>query len=102
MKVVLIGSGGREHALAYQISKSSTLTKLFIIPGNLGTQALGENLSIHGDDEIAEFCENNDIDLVVIGPEKPLVDGLANLLRLKGIYYKLYQLQYKDQEILAS
>ena len=85
MKVVLIGSGGREHALAYQISKSSTLTKLFIIPGNLGTQALGENLSIHGDDEIAEFCENNDIDLVVIGPEKPLVDGLANLLRLKGI-----------------
>jgi phosphoribosylamine--glycine ligase len=85
MNVVLIGSGGREHALAYLISKSPNLTKLYIIPGNPGTQELGENLSIHGDDEIALFCENNKIDLVVIGPEKPLVDGLANLLRLKGI-----------------
>jgi phosphoribosylamine--glycine ligase len=85
MNVVLIGSGGREHALAYQISKSPTLKKLYNIPGNPGTQNLGENLLIQGEENIAEFCENNNIDLVVIGPEKPLVDGLANMLRLKGI-----------------
>jgi phosphoribosylamine---glycine ligase len=85
MNVAIIGSGGREHALAYQISKSPTLTKLFIIPGNPGTEKLGKNISLNDNDEIAEFCIENKIELVVIGPEIPLVNGLANLLRLEGI-----------------
>ena len=85
MKVALIGSGGREHALAYQISKSPSLTKLYILPGNPGTENLGENISLNDSDAIAEFCIENKIDLVVIGPEIPLVNGLANLLRLEGI-----------------
>jgi phosphoribosylamine---glycine ligase len=85
MKVVLIGSGGREHALAYQISKSASLTKLYIAPGNPGTENLGENISLKDNDAVAEFCLREKIDLVVIGPEIPLVYGLANLLRLKGI-----------------
>lgn len=81
--VLLIGSGGREHALAYKISQSQSLKKLFIIPGNPGTNKLGENIPLNPADSesIISFCKGNKIDLVVIGPEKPLVDGLADILR---------------------
>ncbi len=81
--VLLIGSGGREHALAYKISQSKSLKKLFIIPGNPGTKLLGENVILNQDDHsaILKFCAQNKIDLVVIGPEKPLVDGLSDILR---------------------
>jgi phosphoribosylamine--glycine ligase len=85
MNVALIGSGGREHALANQVYKSLSLTNLYIIPGNPGTETLGKNVLLKGNDEIAEFCIKNKIDLVVIGPEQPLVDGLANFLRLEGL-----------------
>ena len=85
--VLLIGSGGREHALAYKISQSKSLNKMFIIPGNPGTKSLGENILLNPDDyqSILEFCNSNKIDLVVIGPEKPLVDGLADILRKNDI-----------------
>ena len=81
--VLLIGSGGREHALAYKISQSQSLKKLYIIPGNPGTKNLGENVSLNPDDfeSIISFCKEKKIDLVVIGPEKPLVNGLADVLR---------------------
>lgn len=83
MNVVVIGSGGREHALTLKIKESPQLEKLFIIPGNPGTYFLGENVSINLSDQprIINFCKENKIDLVVIGPEQPLVDGLANVLR---------------------
>jgi len=83
MNVVVIGSGGREHALALKIKESTQLSNLFILPGNPGTAALGENVSINISDKIniVEFCKEKKIDLVVIGPEQPLVDGLANVLR---------------------
>jgi phosphoribosylamine--glycine ligase len=83
MNVVVIGSGGREHTLALKIKESPQLEKLFIIPGNPGTYFLGENVSINLSDQprIINFCKENKIDLVVIGPEQPLVDGLANVLR---------------------
>ena len=83
MKVAIIGSGGREHALALKIKKSPTLSKLYILPGNPGTKLLGENVLILPSDQnkIIEFCKQKEIDLVVIGPEQPLVDGLANILR---------------------
>ncbi len=87
MNVVLIGSGGREHAIAYKIKESKQLNELFIIPGNPGTELLGKNINLDSSNHqaIIEFCENNKIDLVVIGPEIPLVDGLADSLRTNGI-----------------
>jgi phosphoribosylamine--glycine ligase len=83
MNVVVIGSGGREHALALKITGSTLLDKLFIMPGNPGTRLLGENVNINTSDQnkVVEFCKQNKINLVVIGPEQPLVEGLANKLR---------------------
>ncbi|MBZ0183734.1 MAG: phosphoribosylamine--glycine ligase [Melioribacteraceae bacterium] len=86
MNVLLIGSGGREHALALALSKSKTLNKLFCAPGNTGTKNLAENiqLNIYSNDLI-DFCRINDISLVIIGPEQPLVDGISDKLRANGI-----------------
>lgn len=83
MNVLLIGSGGREHALAYKISESPKLTKLYCAPGNPGIEKFAELvlLDINKKREVVEFCKANNVDLVVIGPEQPLVDGLANELR---------------------
>ncbi|MCW8996737.1 MAG: phosphoribosylamine--glycine ligase, partial [Psychromonas sp.] len=83
MNVVIIGSGGREHALALKIKESPTLSKLYIIPGNPGTNFLGQNVNMNFSNhtEVIEFCKEKKVDLVIIGPEQPLVDGLANVLR---------------------
>lgn len=83
MNVAIIGSGGREHALALKIKESSLLSKLFILPGNPGTKYLGDNIDIHPSEQsrILGFCKKENIDLVIIGPEQPLVEGLANILR---------------------
>ncbi|MCH8034098.1 MAG: phosphoribosylamine--glycine ligase [Bacteroidetes bacterium] len=87
MKVAVIGSGGREHALALKISESEMLKNLFIIPGNPGTAQIGENvnLDINNNAEILNFCNEKEIDLVVIGPEQQLVNGLADELRANDI-----------------
>jgi phosphoribosylamine--glycine ligase len=86
MNILLIGSGGREHALAWAMAKSPRLGKLYIAPGNPGTQKLGQNVNLAATDHAAvvAFCDSHAIDLVVIGPEAPLVDGLADPLRAKG------------------
>lgn len=78
MNVLLIGSGGREHALAWKISQSSQLRKLFIAPGNAGTMAVGENVSIPVADfeKIGKFVLKKQINMVIVGPEQPLVDGI--------------------------
>ena len=85
--VLIIGSGGREHALAYKIAQSKLLKQLYIIPGNPGTKQFGKNININPDnqEEILNFCKQNEINLVVIGPEKPLVEGLADTLRQIGL-----------------
>ncbi len=87
MNALLIGSGGREHAIALAISKSDSLSKLFLIPGNPGTESLGENVNINVNDipAINEFCSEKNIELVIIGPEQPLVQGLGDYLRKSGI-----------------
>jgi phosphoribosylamine---glycine ligase len=87
MNVCLIGSGGREHALAYRIKKSKSLSNLFIIPGNPGMESLGNLIDIPVNDfeALTEFCKENLIDLVVVGPEQPLAVGIADYLRSKGI-----------------
>ena len=87
MNVVVIGSGGREHALAYKISESPILSNLYIIPGNPGTAKCGTNinLSINDFTSIGIFCKNKEIDFAVVGSEAPLVAGLSDYLRDKGI-----------------
>ena len=80
MKVLLIGSGGREHALAWGLAASPLLTKLYCAPGNGGIEAHGQcvDLDASDHDAVAAFCTDNDIGLAVIGPEAPLVAGLAD------------------------
>ena len=87
MKVAVIGYGGREHALALKISESQVLKNLYIIPGNPGTAQIGENvkLDINNNTDILRFCNEKEIDLVVVGPEQSLVNGLADELRSNGI-----------------
>ncbi|MBZ0164148.1 MAG: phosphoribosylamine--glycine ligase [Notoacmeibacter sp.] len=87
MKVLLIGSGGREHALAWKIAQSPMLEKLWCAPGNPGIAAHAECIGLDASDHagVARFCTSNGIGLVVVGPEAPLVAGLADDLRAKGI-----------------
>ena len=87
MKIAILGSGGREHALAAQISKSKKLDKLYCIPGNAGTSILGKNINLKLDNfnEIYKFLKDEKIDLVIVGPEKPLVDGIVDYLNDKNI-----------------
>ncbi len=78
MKILLLGSGGREHALAWKISQSTKCDKLFIAPGNAGTANVGENVAIKADDfeALKAFAVENAIDMVIVGPEDPLVKGI--------------------------
>ncbi|MFT3894450.1 MAG: phosphoribosylamine--glycine ligase [Anaerolineales bacterium] len=88
MNVLVIGSGGREHAIVWKVAQSPKLTKLYALPGNPGTAELAENVSgVSVDDHaaIAIFCENKKIDLVIVGPEAPLAAGLVDSLSAEGI-----------------
>ena len=87
MNVAVIGSGGREHALTYKLSQSKLLNDIFVIPGNPGTNSIATNIAIELDDfeNILKFCNENKIELVIIGPEMPLVNGLADYLREKNV-----------------
>ena len=78
MKILLLGSGGREHALARKIAQSKKVEKLFIAPGNAGTALVGENVNIKADDfeALKNFCVDNGVNMVVVGPEDPLVKGI--------------------------
>ena len=87
MNILIIGSGGREHAIALKLFEENPNNKLYIAPGNGGTAELGMNIAINISDskEAINFCKANSVELVIIGPEKPLVDGLANDLRNESI-----------------
>ncbi len=87
MNVLLIGSGGREHAIAWKLAQSKDLTKLYIAPGNPGTAQCGENISIGADDvnNLLDFARQNDVGLVVVGPEDPLAAGLVDAFEAAGI-----------------
>ena len=78
MKILLLGGGGREHALAWKIAQSNKVTQLYIAPGNAGTSNVGENIPIKADDfeALEEFAASHDVDMVVVGPEDPLVKGI--------------------------
>jgi phosphoribosylamine--glycine ligase len=87
MKILVIGSGGREHALVWKISQSPKATKIYCAPGNAGTAMLAENINIKADDinGFLKFAKENKIDLTVVGPEIPLVAGLVDLFNKNGL-----------------
>jgi phosphoribosylamine--glycine ligase len=87
MKILLVGSGGREHALAWKLSQSPQCKKLFCAPGNAGIAQIAECIEIGSEDieGITNFVKDNKIDFVVVGPEQPLVEGLGCALRKEGI-----------------
>jgi phosphoribosylamine---glycine ligase len=86
MNILIIGNGGREHALAWKIKQSPLCEKLFVAPGNAGTRTLAENISIVVDDfdGLAIFCTQNKIELIVVGPEVPLVKGIRDYFESKA------------------
>ena len=83
MKVLLLGSGGREHALAWKIAQSPKIEKLYIAPGNAGTSAVGENVAIKATDfpTLKAFALEHKIDMIVVGPEDPLVQGIFDFFK---------------------
>ena len=87
MNVLIIGSGGREHALAYFIKKSHKIKDIYCIPGNAGTGQISKNINIdlNNFEKLKEFINKNDIQAVIIGPEKPLVDGIVDFLESNQI-----------------
>ena len=87
MNVLIIGSGGREHAICVSCKKSTDVNQIFCIPGNAGTEQISKNVLIDLDNfkEIVKFVKKNNIDLVIVGPEKPLVDGIVDFLEKNKI-----------------
>ena len=87
MKILIIGSGGREHALALKLSKSKRVSKIFCAPGNGGTASIAENVNISPNDIdlLLNFALNNEIDLTVVGPEDPLVNGIVDIFTENGL-----------------
>ncbi|MBU3667561.1 MAG: phosphoribosylamine--glycine ligase [Rhodocyclaceae bacterium] len=87
MKILVIGAGGREHALAWKLAQSSGVTKVFVAPGNAGTarEPALENLPITDINALADFAAQNDIHLTVVGPEAPLAAGIVDVFRARGL-----------------
>ena len=87
MKIAILGNGGREHAIADKISESPKLSKLYCLPGNAGTNLIAENvnLDIYDFEKLGKFVDENQIDLVIVGPEKPLVEGVVDFLKKKKV-----------------
>ena len=82
MKVGIIGSGGREHALCVSLRKSTKVSEIYCIPGNAGTSSIATNISLQTNDfeELKDFVKKKGIDIIIVGPEKPLVDGIVDFL----------------------
>lgn len=87
MKILVIGSGGREHALAWKLAQSEKVKKVFVAPGNGGTALEDklENIAVSGSEALADFAEQNRIALTVVGPEAPLAAGIVNTFRARGL-----------------
>ena len=82
MKVGIIGSGGREHAICHALNKSKKVNKIYCFPGNAGTSLIAENIDLELDNfqKLKDFILEKEINLVVVGPEQPLVDGITDYL----------------------
>ncbi len=87
MNVLLVGGGGREHAIAWKLAQSKRLGRLYIAPGNPGTAQCGTNVDISANDieKLVDFAKSNDVGLAVIGPEDPLAGGIVDVFEAAGI-----------------
>ena len=87
MKIGIIGSGGREHAICTFLKSSSKVDKIYCFPGNAGTSFIAENININLNNfqEVKDKIKNLEIDIVIVGPEKPLVDGIVDFLEKNEI-----------------
>lgn len=85
MDILITGSGGREHALAWKLKQSAKVSKIFVAPGNAGTAQVAENISASKTEEIIEWIKNNPIDLVIVGPDDHLAEGIVDKLEKLGI-----------------
>ncbi|RUO24091.1 phosphoribosylamine--glycine ligase [Aliidiomarina minuta] len=89
MKVLIIGGGGREHALAWKVTQSSRVSQVYVAPGNAGTalEPMIENIAVNADDipNLLSFAQAKDIDLTIVGPEAPLVEGIVNTFQAQGL-----------------
>jgi len=102
MKVLVVGSGGREHALCWKIAKSEKVSKIYCAPGNGGTEDLAENVNINPSDldSLGNFALENNIDLTVVGPEEPLVNGIVDKFKEKGL--KIFGVNKKAAQLEGS
>ena len=85
MNVLVIGAGGREYSIGMALKKDEKVEKLYFAPGNGATDELGENLAISDFAELADFCEANSVELTIVGPEAPLVEGIVDLFEARGL-----------------
>ena len=102
MKVGIIGSGGREHALCNTLKKSKKVDKIYCFPGNAGTKLIAENIEINLNnfEKIKNFIIENQINIILIGPEKPLVDGIVDYLESYNI--KVFGPNKKSSQLEGS
>src|SRR5688572_14807918 len=91
IKILLLGSGGREHAIAWKLSQSPLCSKLFIAPGNAGTSQCGTNVNLKLNDfeAVHAFCLKEDVDMVFVGPEEPLVNGISDFFHEREAHKKI-------------
>ena len=87
MKVGIIGSGGREHAICYLLKQSKKIKDIYCFPGNAGTSLIAKNIDINLEnfELLKNFIRENNIDIILVGPEKPLVEGISDFLEDNGI-----------------
>src|ERR1700682_715645 len=87
MKILVIGGGGREHALVWKLKQSSSVDRMFCAPGNAGTAKLAENVAIPATDlsALMKFAKQNDVDLTVVGPDDPLAAGIVDLFQAEKL-----------------
>jgi len=87
MKVLVIGSGGREHALVWKITQSPKISQIYCAPGNAGISKLAQCVNINADsiDKLVDFAQEEKIDLTIVGPELPLSNGIVNEFNRKGL-----------------
>ena len=102
MKILIIGSGGREHALGWKIKQSPLIDKIYFAPGNPGTKEIGENVSIEATNisKLSKFAKNKKIDLTVVGPETPLVLGITDAFKKEKL--KIFGPSKKAAQIEGS
>ena len=89
MNILILGSGGREHTFAWKINQSSQCSQLYVSPGNAGTEKFAKNVDLNGFEQIAQFIKSEKIDMLVVGPEGPLVDGVIDFFKGKKGFSKL-------------